>query len=171
MVCKKALIGVMVVGLGLGSAARADAQSAADLAYKESLLAQKQSLQGIVATPLGGNYCLTGNTVETHDLGLLPAFTNVQIRFQSNFDPVAAAMLLRVGLDSVNTDPTRESDARWIDDDDSGGNLEPLLNFQTPHAGSLFVYVAQFGSTHGLAAKCYDIEVTLTPPLGTTTAQ
>lgn len=121
------------------------------------MLAQKLSIQGLVTTPLGGNYCLTGNTTEYHNLGLLPAFTNIRVAFHSNFDPVASAMCYRIGQDHVNADPNRKSDARWYDDDGGGGSLEPLLNFQTPHACSVYIFVGQFsGSSHGTTAKCYD---------------
>jgi len=164
MMAAVTMMGCMQVGMG-----QADAQSAADTAHKATLLAQKMSMQGVVTTPLGGTHCLTGNSTEIHDLGLIPMGTTVRVRFQSNFDPVAAAMLFRMGADSVNTDVTRESDAAWADDDDSGILLDPLLNFVTPHTGSLFVFVSQFSTTaHGIVAKCYDFEATFTPPPTTT---
>jgi hypothetical protein len=111
----------------------ASAQSAADDAYKQSMLAHKLTeVQTVVTSPLGGMFCVTGNSVEEHDVGLLPANAQVEIRFESNFDPVAAVMLLRLGVDSV-TPPPSISDALFFDDDDSGGLLEPLINFTVPY--------------------------------------
>jgi hypothetical protein len=99
-------------------------------------------------------FCVTGNSVEEHDVDLLPANAQVQIRFESNFDPVAAVMLLRLGVDSV-TPPPSISDALFFDDDDSGGLLEPLINFIVPYDTSAYVFVSQYGTAHGLAPKCY----------------
>lgn len=166
---RRTLIAIMLVGFVQASMYRAEAQSAAD---KESMLAQKLSIHGLVTNPLGGNYCLTGNTTEHHNLGVLPGLTNIRVVFQSNFDPVASLMCYRIGQDHVNTDPNRKSDAQFGDDDDGGGSLEPLINIQTPHECSVYIFVGQFnGSSHGTAAKCYDMEVTITPPPGTTTAR
>lgn len=77
-------------------------------------------------------HCLTGISTNVHDLGLFPVSAQVLVRFQSNFDPVAATILLRVGADWPNTtDPTttRVPNASSIDD---GRNLEPLLNLRGP---------------------------------------
>lgn len=167
MVIRRGLLAVVLIALAQSSYA----QSAADAAYKASLLANKLSqVQGIVANPLGGAHCIAGNSNVTHDLGVVPTNAHVRIRFQSNFDPVASVMLLRLGADAVTApSSTRTSDAVFYDDDDTGGLLEPLLDFTMPHAASLYVFVSQFGTAHGTVAKCYDIEVTVTPPPLTTT--
>ena len=98
---------------------------------------------------------MTGNDTRVHNLGLLSAASNVRIRFESDFDPIAAVVAMRIGLDA-----TDGAEAEIIIDDDSGGLLEPLLDFQAPFTGSYTLHVADGALVEPLTGGCYEYELT-----------
>lgn len=176
------LVGRVVVcavafGLAQGTAEAQTASEQRAQSAEKSAALQELAPQNVLAAPFGGQYCITGNGTRTHDLGVVRAGSNVQGRFESNFDPTAAAVLVRVGSDSsaLSTAVAPRADlVLWSSDDgraiDGAAPLQPLLSFVTPHEGSLMIVVGQFNATISplnpvLVPKCYNMQITVTQPL------
>jgi hypothetical protein len=167
---------VVTFGLAQGAAEAQTASEQRAQSAEKSAAIQELSQQNVLAAPFGGQYCITGNGTRTHDLGLVRAGSNVQGRFESNFDPTAAAVLARVGSDSSSpgTAVAPRADMVWWSSDDGRAidgalPLQPLLSFVTPHEGSLMIVVGQFSATISplapvLVPKCYNMQITVTQP-------
>lgn len=96
-------------------------------------------------------HCVAGNHVAAvHSIGRVEQGTQVRVTFSSNFDAIA-------GLTNVNSD---SQSGTYVIDDDSGGNLDPLLNITASHPGTLALYVAGVSGRLG----CYSYKVEITPP-------
>jgi hypothetical protein len=104
--------------------------------------------RAITGQPSSGKHCIAGAyKARVHDLGRIEAGTRVRIAFESDFDPIA-------GVDNVDV-VVRKS--LYAIDDDSGGDLEPLLAFTASGGGTLALHVA---SADGRAG-CYSFRVEL----------
>lgn len=72
--------------------------------------------------------------------------------FRLNYN--AGGFPLYIGARS-NTDTTivvNAPDGSWYCDDDSGGNLDPLLNWANPQSGQYDIWIGTYGSGSGLAS-------------------
>ncbi|MBI4266649.1 MAG: hypothetical protein HY657_19955 [Acidobacteria bacterium] len=113
--------------------------------------AVKPRKSGIHAMAIAGGassakHCVAGLWVATvHEIGRIEQGSQVRITFESDFDPVA-------GVTLVNAE-TRRGTFRI--DDDSGGNLEPLLSFTASQSGTLALSVSGFSGRAG----CYQYQV------------
>ena len=147
---------VVAVLLTLSASPAASQDRSATATEKAAARSQKQIAGPLVVDrPSSFDHCVTGNDTRVHNLGLLSAASNVRIRFESDFDPIAAVVAMRIGLDA-----TDGAEAEIIIDDDSGGLLEPLLDFQAPFAGSYTLHVADGALVEPLTGGCYEYELT-----------
>lgn len=95
--------------------------------------------------------CVAGNYVAAvYPIGRVEQRAQVRVTFESDFDPIA-------GLTSVNPDGQTGS---YLINDDSGGDLEPLLSVTMAEAGTLALFVAGVNGGTG----CFSFKVEITPP-------
>jgi hypothetical protein len=99
-----------------------------------------------------------GPGANVHSLGSVPANSQVDVSFVSDFDPVAAVTVVQMGDDAPD-DLARSS---FVADDDGGGNLEPQIRFTTTFSGTLALYVSKF--LPGDQAGCYFYKVEIRTP-------
>ena len=101
--------------------------------------------------------CAGGNFYNAHALGFAPARTRIRVDILSGdgIDPVATAAILQMG--ALAPDNSRMS---FVYDDDSGGNLDPRLDFTTEFDGNLVLSVGSFDGSFG----CYWVKVEVTVP-------
>lgn len=91
-------------------------------------------------------HCITGEfAAKVHNIGRVEAGAQVRIAFDSDIDPIAGLMLM---------DAAGEQ-GRFLVDDDSGGDLDPLLALTAPMGGTIGLYVASYTG----AAGCYHYQV------------
>ena len=95
-------------------------------------------------------HCVSGTSSNVHSIGWIAANSIVTVTFESDFDPIAGIVTL--GIDS---DAGR---AGYIIDDDSGGNLEPELEYRATFSGNAALYVSGYESSSG--CYWYSLEVT-----------
>lgn len=114
------------------------------------LQASPSAISGLASS---GRHCVAGRYVShVHDLGYMQQGTQVRVTFASDFDPVAGV---------IGGNPQAQT-ATYLIDDDSGGNLEPVLHFSTSQPGTVALFVAGFNGAVG----CYGYKVEITPPVG-----
>jgi hypothetical protein len=99
-----------------------------------------------------------GPGANVHALGSVPASSQVEITFTSDFDPVATVTVVQLGDDAPD-DLARTS---FVADDDGGGNLEPEIRFTTTFSGTLALHVGKF--TPDQQAGCYFYKVEIRTP-------
>ncbi|MBI4266650.1 MAG: hypothetical protein HY657_19960 [Acidobacteria bacterium] len=93
---------------------------------------------------------------QVHGIGRVEQGSRITITFESDFDPVAGATIVN---------PDSRQGLAFVDDD-SGGNLEPLVSFTASTSGTLALYVAGYD---GLAG-CYHFKVDIQGPAPPPTA-
>lgn len=149
--------------VGAGSPAASDKAGDASKSSKASLLAAKKNAPAAIATGVtSGIHCVGGSVVSgkrslssnTHYLGFIGAGNHLTINFDSDFDPIAVVIGAQIGS------PAPDGVARltYVADDDSGGNLEPKVNFTTSFDGT---YILVVGSNDPAVTGCYTYEVIL----------
>ncbi len=130
-------------------------------AYKATLLAQKRGTKTAITTDAtSGVHCVGGSLISgnrvrgaaVHPLGFIGIGRTLKINFESDFDPVAVVVGSQVGEGA----PDSVSNLFSWSDDDTGGNLEPKIEFTTPFAGT---YVLMVGSTDFSVIGCYVYEM------------
>ena len=156
----------MVFLLALTTAGAAAGQDpAATSPYKTAVRMQKETRGPLVVDfPSSFAHCVSSDDTRVHNLGFLIADAEVRIAFQSDFDPIAAVVGMRLGADAPDTALDR-AEAQIFTDDDTGGELEPLIDFIAPFDGSYSLHVADGALELPLAGGCYVYELTLTLPL------
>ena len=92
-------------------------------------------------------HCVTGNAAKIHGIGRVEQGDQISIAFASDFDAVA-------GVTLVDFAPEQGA---YVMDNDSGGNLEPLLRFTASQPGTLALHVASVGGRGG----CYRYQVAI----------
>jgi hypothetical protein len=93
-------------------------------------------------------HCVGGRYVaNVHEVGKVDAESRVSITFDASFDAIAGVQLVAVNADR---DP-----GEYLVDDDSGGNLNPALNFTVPAGRSIVLFVAGVNGATG----CYRYKV------------
>jgi hypothetical protein len=102
--------------------------------------------------------CAGGRFYNTHALGFTAAGTRLRIDILSGdgIDPVATAALLEMGAPA----PDAQARMSYFFDDDSGGNLDPRLEFTTQHDGNVVLSVGSFDGAFG----CYWVKIEVTIP-------
>lgn len=102
--------------------------------------------------------CAGGRFYNTHALGFTVANTRVRVDILGGdtIDPVATAALLDMGAST----PDGTARISYFFDDDSGGNLDPRLEFTTTYDGNIVLSVGSFDGSFG----CYWVKVEVTIP-------
>ncbi|OFW49794.1 MAG: hypothetical protein A3G77_01200 [Acidobacteria bacterium RIFCSPLOWO2_12_FULL_68_19] len=95
--------------------------------------------------------CVSGTAANVHGLGWIRANSRVTVRFESDFDPIAGITLLAID--------TADGRASYISDDDSGGNLEPEIQFTASFSGNAALHVGGYHGTSG----CYRYQLEIVP--------
>lgn len=91
-------------------------------------------------------HCVAGNFVSNvHEIGRVEQDNRVTITFDGDFDAVAGATIL-------NMETQRGT---FLTDDNSGGGVQPRLDFNTSQAGTVALFVAGVNG----AAGCYRYKV------------
>lgn len=112
-------------------------------AAKLSKAAGPAAISGLASS---AKHCVAGNYVANiHDIGRVEQGSRIAISFESDFDPIAG-----VTLENLVT-----GHGTYLVDDDSGGGLQPHLNFTASHSSTLALHVAGFGGSAG----CYRYRV------------
>lgn len=126
-----------------GLTAPAAAPRAAVDAAKTSKVSMPAAISGLASS---AKHCVAGSYVSNiHEIGRVEQGNQILITFDSDFDPIAG-----VTLENLSTQR-----GTYIVDDDTGGNLEPQLNFTASHSSTVALHVAGFGSSAG----CYRYKV------------
>ncbi len=103
-----------------------------------------------------GRNCVGPAGSIVHAIGWVPSNSRVALTFSSDFDPVASVTNTQLGVEA----PDGLSRTAYWSDDDSGGNLEPRLNFTTTFAGSLVLHVSKFSADRSAGCYFYKVEIT-----------
>jgi hypothetical protein len=114
----------------------------------------KLGFDGKPSTLIG---CTGGQFYNTHPLGFTTARTRVKVDIISGdgIDPMASLVVLQMGPNAPDT-----VRAQYVFDDDSGGNLDPRIEFTTNYDGNLILSVGSFSGSFG----CYWVKVEVTVP-------
>ena len=102
-----------------------------------------------------GRHCIGPSGANIHAIGFVPANSRVAITFSSDFDPVASATIMQMGLDAPDG---RARSSYWFDDD-GGGNLEPELRFTTAYSGTVVLHVSKFSAERSAGCYFYKVEI------------
>lgn len=113
---------------------------------------EPQAISGLASS---GRNCIGPAGANVHAIGWVPSNSRVSITFSSDFDPVASVTNTQMGIDAPNS-VARSS--YWADDD-SGGNLEPLLSFTTSFSGTLVLHVSKFSAERAAGCYFYKVEI------------
>lgn len=126
----------------------------ATTAAAQTAKSTKQDVADVMAvtgSASSARHCISGQASNVHGLGWINVNSRVTVRFESDFDPIAAILLL--GID------TPDGRASYAIDDDSGGNLEPEIQFTTSMAANAALYVSGYRGTSG----CYRYQLEILP--------
>jgi len=117
-------------------------------------LTKRDSANALAITGLASSarHCISGTSSNVHGLGFIDRDSRVTVTFHSDFDPIAGIVTLAID--------TAEGRAAYTVDDDSGGNLEPLVQYTASISGNAALYVSGFRSTSG----CYWYKLEVVPP-------
>lgn len=102
-----------------------------------------------------GRNCVGPSGANVHGIGWVPSGSRVTISFSSDFDPVAAATITQLGSDA----PDRVARASYYADDDTGGNLEPQIQFTSTFAGTVVLHVSKFSAERESGCYFYKVEI------------
>ena len=117
--------------------------------------AQQVEANAISGLASSGRNCIGPSGANVHAIGWVPSNSRVTITFSSDFDPVAAVTNTQLGVEA----PDRVARATYYADDDTGGNLEPLINFTTNFAGTLVLHVSKYSSDRQAGCYFYKVEI------------
>ncbi len=118
---------------------------ASPAAVKVAKAAEPMAITGLASS---AKFCVAGDFVSNvHDIGWVEEGNQITISFESDFDPIAG-----VTLRNLTTQR-----GTYTVDDDSGGNLEPLLNFTASQSATMALYVA--GVTGSSGCYRYKVEI------------
>lgn len=120
-------------------------------AQEKSAKRDVSDVLAITGTASSARLCVSGTAANVHGLGWIRANSNVTIRFQSDFDPIAGLTLL--AIDSAS------GRASYFTDDDSGGNLEPQIQVTTSFSANAALHVGGYRGTSG----CYRYQLEIVP--------
>jgi hypothetical protein len=130
---------------GAAPFASAPRAAASRAAAKSTKVAGPMAISG---RPSSAKHCVSGSFVaNVHDVGRIEEGNQITIAFESDFDPIA-------GVTLQNLSTQRRT---FIVDDDTGGNLEPQLDFTASHSATLALHVAGFDGSAG----CYRYKVVI----------
>ena len=151
---------VSVAGLGAEQTsapqAKSKAQSGGPIVNGDATRspAGSMSISGRPSTLIG---CAGGGFYNTHPLGAAPSGTRIRVDVQSGegIDPIAAASILQLGASAP--DGAR---MQFVADDDSGGNLDPRMEFTLSFDANVVLSVGSYSGGFG----CYFVKVEVTVP-------
>lgn len=101
--------------------------------------------------------CAGGSFYNTHALGAAPSGTRIRVDVISGdgIDPIAAAAILQLGAGAPDG-----GRMQYVKDDDSGGNLDPRLEFTLQFDANVVLSVGSYSGGFG----CYWVKVEVTIP-------
>jgi hypothetical protein len=154
------VLAASVAGLGAQQAAvskaKTKASPGAPMVNGDALrsLSGPTAIDGRPSTLVG---CAGGNFYTTHALGASTAGTRIRVDVQSGdgIDPVLTAAILQMGAPA----PDGQARMSYVFDDDSGGNLDPRLEFTLQYDANVVLSIGSFSGGFG----CYWIKVEVTP--------
>lgn len=114
-----------------------------------------QGVMALSGLASSARHCVGPTGSNVHDIGWVPASSQVTVTFSSDFDPVAAISVMQLGQDA----PDRVARASFVSDDDSGGNLEPELRFTTSFPGTVVLHVSKLVPAREAGCYFYKVEV------------
>ena len=112
--------------------------------------------QAISGQASSGRNCVGPSGANVHSIGWVPSGSRVVISFSSDFDPVGAATITQLGSEA----PDRVARAAYYADDDSGGNLEPQIQFTSTFSGTVVLHVSKFSAERNSGCYFYKVEIT-----------
>lgn len=124
----------------------------------DSLTRSAIGTMGIDGKPSTLVACAGGTFYNVHPLGAAVAGARIKVDVLSGdgIDPVAALTVLQMGA----AHPEGTARASYVFDDDSGGNLDPRIEFTMEYAGNVVLSVGSFDGGFG----CYWVKVEVTVP-------
>lgn len=131
------------------------AQAPAKAPKQHSPKTQRVEPQAISGLASSGRNCVGPSGSVVHSIGWVPTNSRVSITFTSDFDPVAAITNTQLGGEA----PDQVARAAYWADDDSGGNLEPKLEFTTTFSGTLVLHVSKFSADRDAGCYFYKVEI------------
>lgn len=149
---KHIILIAMLAAIPTGLLAQAQPAKGPKQAAPSAARVEPQSISGLASS---GRNCIGPSGAIVHPIGWVPSNSRVTITFSSDFDPVAAVTNTQLGGDA----PDRVARASYWADDDSGGNLEPLLGFTTTFAGTLVLHVSKFSAERSAGCYFYKVEI------------
>lgn len=113
----------------------------------------------ITGAASSAKHCIAGGNraAKVHWIGSVQQGSHVRITFDSDFDPIAGITIRNLASQT----------GRYLINDDSGGDLEPLLSFSPEVSGAMALYVASVDGSVG----CYHYKIDITesaPPVALT---
>lgn len=133
------------------SAAQQPAAKPAKQAARPAVV-EPAAISGLASS---GRHCIGPSGANIHAIGFVPSNSRVAITFSSDFDPVASATIMQMGLDAPDG---RARSSYWFDDD-GGGNLEPELRFTTSYSGTVVLHVSKFSAERSAGCYFYKVEI------------
>jgi hypothetical protein len=137
--------------------ARASVSAPATTAAADSMrnLIGKMGIDGSPSTLVS---CVGGKHYVAHPLGFSVSGTRIRVDVlgSDELDPVAALTVLQMG----GNHPDGNARASYVYDDDSGGNLDPRIEFRMEYDGNVVLNIGSFDGDFG----CYWVKVTVTVP-------
>ena len=102
--------------------------------------------------------CVGGNDYKNFPLGSTVAGTRIRVDVLSGegIDPIAALTVLQMGA----RHPEGRARASFAFDDDSGGNLDPRIEFTTEYEGNVVLSVGSYDGSFG----CFWVKVDVRVP-------
>jgi hypothetical protein len=153
---------VLVVALFVGVPVFADQAPAKQKSQPAAATADRSARSALSTLGFDGKPssligCTGGQFYTSHPLGYTAAHTRVKIDVISGegIDPIASLVVLQMGANAP--DGAR---AQYVYDDDSGGNLDPRIEFTTNYDGNLVLSVGSYSGSFG----CYWLKVEVTVP-------
>lgn len=132
--------------------AQAPAKGPKQLAASAANASQPAAISGLASS---GRNCIGPSGANVHPIGWVPANSRVTITFSSDFDPVASVTNTQLGSEA----PDRVARSAYYADDDTGGNLDPLINFTASFSGTLVLHVSKFSAERSAGCYFYKIEI------------
>lgn len=102
--------------------------------------------------------CVGGSDYKVFPLGSTVSGTRIRVDVTSGegIDPVAAITVLQMGA----RHPEGQARAQYVYDDDSGGNLDPRIQFTTEFEGNVVLSVGSYNGNFG----CFWVKVDVRAP-------
>ena len=152
--CLGLMVALAVLIVGVGVHAQNRVPKPAKVVAGGGFSNDRSGTMAISGVASSARHCV-GPGANIHGLGSVPANSQVDVSFVSDFDPVAAVTVVQMGDDAPD-DLARTS---FVADDDSGGNLEPQIRFTTTFGGTLTLHVSKFSPGNDAGCYFYKVEV------------